>query len=57
MAIPMVFEIGSFIRYIKPLRVINLFSAIAYNCFFVASILDLIFGLYFEDKNDFDDGE
>ena len=53
----MVFEIGSFIRYIKPLRVINLFSAIAYNCFFVASILDLIFGLYFEDKNDFDDGE
>ena len=57
MAIPMVFEIGSIIRFIKPLRVLNLFFAFLYNLVFVASALDLIFGLYYEDKSDFDDSE
>ena len=57
MAIPMVFELGRFIRNIQLLRIMNMFSAIAYNTVFVISVLDLFFGLYFEDKNDFDDAE
>ena len=57
MAIPMAFEIGSVIRYIKPLRVVNMFSALAYNCILIFSMLDLMFGLYWEDKDNFDDSE
>lgn len=52
---PLMFEIPALLKFIKPLRVLSLLSAIVYNVMFIASIADFFFILEAEDKNDFED--
>ena len=54
-SIPLMFEIPSLLKFIKPFRVLSLFSAIVYNIMFLGSIADFFYIAQAEDKNDFED--
>ena len=54
-SIPLMFEIPSLLKFIKPFRVLSLLSAIVYNVMFVASVADFFYIGSAEDKNDFED--
>ena len=49
------FELPTIIRYIKPLRVISVLSALSYNIFFIASLINWLWEIYFADKSYLDD--
>lgn len=47
----MMFELPTIIRYIKPLRVISVLSALFYNIFFFGSLINWLYEIYFADKS------
>ena len=54
-SLPLMFEIPALLKFIKPLRVLSLTSAIIYNIMFIGSIADFFYIAQAEDKNDFED--
>jgi len=53
-SIPLVFEWEFVLKHTKVWRIFNVMSAALYNLIFFSSAIDLLFGLYAEDKNDFE---
>jgi len=49
------FEIPAVLTFIKPFRILSLFSAIVYNIMFIGSIADFFYIGQAEDKSDFED--
>ena len=47
----LMFEITFIIRWIKPLRIFSVLSAVLYNCFYLFTLANWIWELYFADKS------
>lgn len=51
---PLMFEIPPVLRHIKPIRMLSIISALIYNTLYFIGLADWFFGLYAEEKDDFD---
>lgn len=54
-SIPLMFEVPFILKYIKPFRILSLWSAIIYNIMFFGSVADFFYLDEVEDKSDFED--
>lgn len=53
-SIPVIWEIPTILKYIKPLRWFSIFSALLYNFLYFASICDFFYLLFEEEEQDLD---